>query len=325
MKRTISFVLILAVVVLSRPVAAEAQQEAKVHRVGVLSELSHNPVTEHRWRSALRGRGYVEGENLVLIFRWAEERFGALPRLAAELVDLKVDLILTSSTPTAAAAKKVTTTIPIITQSADPVGAGLVSSLARPGQNVTGVFLPLVEMGAKRLQLLREVVSDLDSVAIVWNPANRTASDQAKKAEAAAETLGVAVHSIELVMQLNLEAAFAAMNAKRVRGLIVMQDPVTLRAAPRLAELAARYRLASSHAYREFVDAGGLMSYGVSLPALFEATGRYADKVLKGASPADLPMEQPNKYELVINLKAAKALGLTIPPALLLRADQVIE
>ena len=329
-----AFVSTVALGLLAAPVAAEGQPAGKVYRIGILSELAQTTtvtsgpravLTEDAWRIPFRQRGYIEGQNAVFEFRHAGERFERLPALVEELVRLKVDIIMTNSTPPAVAAKRVTTTIPIITISADPIGAGLVATLARPSGNVTGVFVPLSELGAKRLQLLREIVPDLDSVAVLWNPLNQTAHVQLRHAESAAKTMGIATHALEMRGQEDLDRVFKAIIAKRARGLIVIQDPVTLRAAAPIAELAARHRLPGSYAYREFADAGGLMSYGFSLPGLFEAAVGYADKVLRGARPADLPMEQPVRHEFVINIETANALGLTIPQSLLLRANQVIE
>ena len=331
--RLIGLAVILTLSVILAPLAAEGQQAGKVYRIGILSELTQTAtvvgepravLAEDAWRTPFRQRGYVEGQNTVFEFRYAGERFERLPALAEELVRLKVD-IMTNSTPPAGAAKRVTTTIPIITMSADPIGAGLVASLARPSGNVTGVFVPLSDLGAKLLQLLRETLPNLDNVAILWNPLNQTALVQLRHVESAAKTMGVVTHAIEIRGQADLDRVSTAIIAKRIRGLIVMQDPVTLRAAPHIAELAAKHRLPGSHAYREFTDAGGLMSYGLNLRGLFEAAVEYADKVLRGARPADLPMEQPTRYEFVINLKTAKALGLKIPESVLVRADQVIE
>jgi putative ABC transport system substrate-binding protein len=302
---------------------AEAQSTKRAHRIGILSDVSP-PRTEQRWLGFFRERGYVKGQNAIFEFRSAEERFERLPALADELVRLKVDIIMTVSTPPAVAAKRVTQTIPIITVSADPVGAGLVASLARPGGNVTGIFLPLVELGAKRLQLLRDAVPELDSVAVVWNPLNEPARGQLRAVANAAQAMGIAARPIELRDQADLDRVFQAISAARVRGLIVVQDPMTLRAAARIGRLAAKHRLPSSHAYREFPHAGGLMSYGPSNDGLWAAAVDYADKILRGTPPGDLPMEQPTRYELVINLKTARALGLQIPRSLLLRADQVI-
>lgn len=304
---------------------ASAQQAERLHRIGVLTELTHDPSFEQRVRTAFRQHGYVEGRTAAFEFRWASERFETLSALAEELVRLKVDIIMTGSTPPAVAARRATSQIPIITVSADPVGAGLATSLARPGGNVTGLFLPLPELAAKRLQLLREVVPELDIVAIVWNPLNRTAESQFKAAEAAAKAMGVATKSVEMRQQGDVDTVFRTIAATPARGFVVMQDPVTLGAAAAIARLASKYRLPGSHVYRDFVDAGGLMSYGVNLIGTFEASAAYAHRVLSGARPADLPMEQPSRMEFAINVKTAKALGLTMPSPLLLRADHVIE
>jgi putative ABC transport system substrate-binding protein len=326
--RTVSASLLVA------PLAAEAQQTGKVHRIGILSELAPTAVGsggpralfgESEWRSAFRQRGYVEGQNTVFEFRNAGEQFERLPAMVDELVRVKVDIIMTASTPPAVAAKRATTTIPIITISADPIGAGLIASLARPGGNVTGLFVPWSDLSAKGLQLLREALPDLDSVAILWNPLNQTAHLQSKHVESAAKTMGVVTHRIEMRGQENLDRVSKAIIATRVRGLIVVLDLVTIRAASTIAELAAKHRLPGFHAYREFADAGGLMSYGFTGPGIIDSAVGYADKVLRGARPADLPMEQPMRNEFVINLKTAKALGLKIPHSVLARASHVIE
>jgi ABC-type uncharacterized transport system substrate-binding protein len=302
----------------------EGQQPRKLWRIGVLSELSQSDALEGYWRNALKHRGYVEGENAILTFRFASG-VEALPALATALVQWKPDVILTGSTPPAVAAKRATATVPIITISAEPVRAGLAASLAHPGGNVTGVFVPLEELGTKRLQLLREVVPDLPSVAILWNPGNQAAKLQLESVQAAARTLHIATYAVELRSQGEIDAAFTVVLSRGPRALVVIQDPVTRRASGRIAEMTATHRLPASHAYREFADLGGLMSYGANLVELFNAAAVYADRVLKGAKPEALPMEQPTRFEFVINLKTARALNLTIPPSLLLRADQVIE
>jgi putative ABC transport system substrate-binding protein len=267
----------------------------------------------------------VEGQNATFVFRAAEERFDLLPKLASELVQEKVDVILTHSTPPAVVAKRVTTTIPIVTISSDPVGAGLIRSLASPGGNVTGVFLPLTELAAKRLQLLKEAVPSLSSVGVLWNPNNPPARLQAEAIEAAARSLGIKSHLVEARNHTELKGAFEILAARRLGGLVVMQDPIMFAASRDLANLCIQNRLPASHAYRDFVDAGGLMSYGFTMTGLFEAAAGYADKILKGANPRDLPMEQPTRFELVINLRTAKALRLEIPESLLIRADEVLR
>ena len=327
-------VFVLSMVVCASLVTANAQPARKMYRIGVLSELAPTITAaggprplfgEDTWRTAFRHRGYVEGQNTHFEFRHAGERFEALPALADELVHAKVDIILTATTPSAVAAKRATATIPIITISADPIGANLVISLARPGANVTGLFVPWSDLSAKGLQLLREAVPDLDKVAILWNPLNQTAHVGSRSVESAAKTMGVTTHRIEMRGHEDLDQISKAIITTRVRGLIVVLDLVTVRAAPSIAQLAAKHRLPGFHAYREFADAGGLMSYGFTEPGIAAAAVEYADKVLRGTRPADLPMEQPMRNEFVINLKTAKTLGLKISPSLLARASHVIE
>ena len=297
----------------------------KVHRVGVLSDTARREATESRWRNALRQPGYVEGENLALVFAWADERFERYPGLVAELIRSNVEIILTISTPAAMAAKQVTTTIPIVTMSAEPVAAGLVASLARPGGNVTGVFVQHADMAAKRLQLLKEIVPGLDSVAIVSNPGNSGTVAQENRAKAAARELGITAHTFALRTRADVEPVMAEIVAKRAPGLVVMQDPIVCAAVGKLAALAAKHRLPAAYPYTEFADAGGLISYGLSLSGMFEMAADFADKLLKGAKPSELPMRQPAKTEMVINLRTAKAMGITIPQGVLNRADEVIQ
>ena len=317
-------IVILTAALIVVPGAARAQSDTKVYRIGILTELRVEDLRGY-WQQTLRERGYIEGKNAIFEVRAAAEKFDLLPKLATELVQSKVDIILTGSTPAAVAAKQVTSTIPIVTLSADPIGAGLVRSLAQPGGNVTGVYVPLVDMAAKRLQLLKEAVPGLTSVAILWNPRNSAAELQAKTTEAAARLLRLTPFLVEVTSQSDLDGALQLLYAKRPSGLIVMQDPVMLAGAKRLAEFAIKNQLPAFHPYRVFAEAGGLMSYGVNLRSLLDAGAVYADKILKGAQPADLPMEQPSRYEFVINLKTAKNLGITIPESILLRADEVIR
>jgi putative ABC transport system substrate-binding protein len=314
----------LAASLAAAPSPGQAQSETKLYRIGILTELR---VEDHikYWQDALRERGYIEGKNAIFEARGAAEKFDLLPKLAIELVQSNVDIILTASTPPAVAAKQVTSTIPIVTLSADPVGAGLVSSVAQPGGNVTGVYVPLVDMAAKRMQLLKEAVPGLTSVAILWNPRNSVAQLQAKVTETAAHSLRLTTFSVEVPSQSDLDGALQLLHAKHPSGFIVMQDPLMLLTAKRLAEFAIKNQLPAFHPYREFAEAGGLMSYGVSLKGLLELAAIYADKILKGAKPADLPMEQPSRYDFVINLRTAKSLGITIPESILLRADKVIR
>jgi putative ABC transport system substrate-binding protein len=318
-------IVILAATLVIVPGAVRAQAEAKVYRIGILTEVRVEDLPQRYWQDALRERGYIDRKNAIFEIRAAAEKFDLLPNLAAELVQSKVDIILTSSTPPAVAAKQVTSMIPIVTLSSDPVGAGLVKSLAHPGGNVTGVYVPMVEMAAKRLQLLKEAVPGLTSVAILWNPRNSTARLQMKASEAAAHSLRLTTFSVEVGSQSDLDAALQRLHARHADGFIVMQDPVMWVAAKKLAEFSLKNQLPGFHPSRVFADEGGLMSYGVSLNGLWDAGAIYADKILKGAKPADLPMEQPSRYEFVINLKTAKNLGITIPESILLRADEVIR
>ena len=319
-----AIVILFASAFTATPFAAGAQSAKQVYRIGILTELAVTNFDE-QWRNALRKRGYIEGENVLFEVRAASEKYDLLPKLATDLVESKVDVILTASTPTAVAAKQATTTIPIVTMSADPLGAKLVSSLARPGGNVTRVLVPLADLAPKRLQLLKEAVPGLASVAVLWNPQNQAARLQASATEAAARDLGIRTIPVELPNQDELNSALHLIAVKRPHGLIVVQDLVTFMARQKLAEFAIQHRLPASHAFREFVVAGGLMSYGNSAVGLFDSAAVYVDKILKGAKPADLPMEQPTRFEFVINLKTAKVLGLNIPQSILLRADEVIR
>ena len=318
--RVVAFALFIISLI---PLAAESQDVGRVYRIGVLTELSQKNV--ETWRTVLARRGYVEGEKATFTFRAAEGNFDLLPKLARELVEQEVDIILTLSTPPALAAKHATTTIPIVTISADPVGTGLIESLARPGGNVTGLFLPLADLAAKRLQLLKDAVPDLSSVAVLWNPNNPPARLQLEATEAAARSLGIKSYAVEVRSPNDLKPALQKISARHPGGLVIMQDPIMLALSRQLAEFSIQNRLPASHAYRQFVDAGGLMSYGFSIPGLWDAGAGYADKILKGARPETLPMEQPTRVEVVINLSAAKALHLKIPESILLRADEVIR
>ena len=324
-----SFIGAMAGGLLAAPRAAGAQPAGKVHRIGYLSSSSstaHLPLSE-AFRQALRELGWVEGQNIVIEYRFAEGRFDRLPDLAAELVRLKVDIIVATPTPTAVAAKNATATIPIVGISLiDPVGLGLIESLGRPGGNVTGVSYSVgVETIGKGLELLKEIVPKVRRVAILSNPGNPSYALAIKDVKGAARSLGVQLQLLEARGPTEFDGAFAAMAKERVGALLVVGDSMFNLHRTRLADLAARSRLPAAYGLRENVEAGGLMSYGPSLPDLFRRAATYVDKILKGAKPADLPVEQPTKFELVINLKTAKALGLTIPPSLLGRADEIIQ
>jgi ABC-type uncharacterized transport system substrate-binding protein len=316
---------------LAAPLAAEAQPAGKVHRIGFLGSGSAtgDPRTREAFREGLREFGWVEGQNLVIEYRFAEGQSDRLPDLATELVRLKVDVIAAGPTPPVLAAKKATGTIPIVGMSlTDPVGLGLVASLARPGGNVTGVTYSVgTETFGKGLELLKEAVPKVRHVAVLSNPASPSQSLAIASLKSAARALGLELLLLEARGPTQLDGAFAAMAKDGVEALFVVTDPTYLLpgAAARLADLAAKSRLPSMHAQRAAVESGGLMSYGPSIVAIYRRGAVYVDKILKGAKPADLPIEQPTKFELVINLKTAKALGLTIPPAVLARADEVIQ
>jgi ABC-type uncharacterized transport system substrate-binding protein len=316
---------------LAAPLAAEAQPAGKVHRIGFLGSGSAtgDPRTREAFREGLREFGWVEGQNLVIEYRFAEGQSDRLPDLATELVRLKVDVIAAGPTPPVLAAKKATGTIPIVGMSlTDPVGLGLVASLARPGGNVTGVTYSVgTETFGKGLELLKEAVPKVRHVAVLSNPASPSQSLAIASLKSAARSLGLELLLLEARGPTQLDGAFAAMAKDGVEALFVVTDPTYLLpgAAARLADLAAKSRLPSMHAQRAAVESGGLMSYGPSIVAIYRRGAVYVDKILKGAKPADLPIEQPTKFELVINLKTAKALGLTIPPSLLARADEVIQ
>ena len=316
---------------LAAPLAAEAQPAGKVFRIGILSNI---PLTDPRgaplWGAfieGLRELGYVEGQNTTIADRSSEGKYERLPDLAADLVRLKVDVIVVPAPQNAVAAMQATRTIPIVMASAgDPVESGLVDSLARPGGNVTGTTGNVgPEILGKRLELLKEAVPKVFRVALLWNPANPSSASYLGETKAAARSLGVQLQMLEARGPEELEGVFAAMTRERADALFVMPDGMFLLHRTRIAGLAAKQRLPTMFGGRDHVDAGGLMSYAASLREGFRRAATYVDKILKGAKPGDLPLERPTKFELVINLKTAKTLGLTIPQSLLMRADQVIE
>jgi putative tryptophan/tyrosine transport system substrate-binding protein len=316
---------------LAAPVAVEAQQAAKIARIGWLSgSVAANPHLREAFLQGLRDLGYVEGRNVVIEYRSAEGKVERLPALAAELVALKVDVIVTGGgTHAPLAAKQATRTLPIVFAGAgDPVGSGLVTSLARPGGNVTGLSLLTSELVGKCLEQLKQAVPGVTRVAVLWHPGalgERTEKDMLKGAEVAGRELGVRLQFVEARGRADFDRAFSDMTRARAGALTVWASVMFTNERRRLVDLAAKNRLPAVYPLREFVDAGGLMAYGPNLADLFRRPATYVDKILKGAKPADLPVEQPTIIELVINLKTAKALGLTIPPSVLLRADQVIE
>jgi putative ABC transport system substrate-binding protein len=315
-------------VLLAAPFSVEAQQAAKVARIGYLTNhVTSSPHLPEAFRQGLRDLGYVEGRNVVIEYRDAEGKLERLPALAAELVALKVDVIVASAYPGTLAAKNATNTIPIIMVAvADPVRMGLIASLVRPGGNITGLtLLAGTEIVGKHLELLKEAVPNLSRVAVLWNPANPMHVLRLREVEVAGRSLRVQLQILKAQGPEEFDSAFAAMTRERAGALYVVGDPMLSRHRRRLAELAAKSRLPAVYELKDHAEAGGLMAYGPSLLDMYRRAATYVDKILKGAKPADLPVEQPTKFELVINLKTAKALGLTIPPSLLRRADEVIQ
>jgi putative tryptophan/tyrosine transport system substrate-binding protein len=307
--------------------AVEAQQAgAKIPRIGVLQPGSPPEPLLEALREGLRDLGYSEGRNLILEVRWAQGSGERISELAAELVALRVDLIATLSTPAALAARRATSTIPIVfTGVGDPVGSGVVPSLARPEGNATGVSTLATELSAKRLEILREIVPRISRLAMLWNDTNPSMVLRAREAELAATKLGVTIQSLGVHNLTDFDLAFRAIETERSAGLLTLVDPFTRQHRKRIVDFAAQRRLPAIYESREFVDAGGLLCYGPSLTALQRRAASYVDKILRGAKPADLPVEQPTKFELIINLRTAQTLGLTIPQTLLLRADQLIQ
>jgi putative ABC transport system substrate-binding protein len=315
--------------ILAAPLAADAQQAEKVPRIGFLSATSPSdrPPLLDAFRQRLRELGWVEGKNIVIDYRYAEGQVDRLPDLAAELVRLKVDLLVSWGTQGVTAAKSATATIPIVMIAVrDPIGIGLIASLARPGGNVTGVSGSAgLEWVAKQLELLKQTVPKIRRVAILSNPTNAYHQLAIRELDVAARSLGVQLQLLEARGPNEFDGAFAAMAKESVGALLVLSDAMLNSHATRLADLAARGRLPAVYGVRESVEAGGLMSYGPSFLDSFRRAATYVDKILKGAKPGDLPVEQPTKFELVINLKTAKSLGLTIPQSVLVRVDEVIQ
>ena len=318
--------LVSAGALLAAPLAG-AQPAGKGPRIAYLSASSAAKATLDTFRQGLRDLGYVEGRNIVIEYRWADGQFDRLPALAAELVGLRVNVIVAANTPAALAAKNATSTIPIIlVTSGDPVGSGLVASLARPGGNVTGLSLmPTLAISGKQLELLKEAFPTITHVAVLANPANPPTAGLLTEIERAALSLGLRLRILQVRDSKEFGDAFATIKNERVPALLVIADPLVSNNRDRIVAFAATNRLPAVYPYRVFVDAGGLMSYGADIPDLHRRAATYVDRILKGARPAELPIELPAKFELVVNLKTAKALGLTIPQSLLLRADRVIE
>jgi ABC-type uncharacterized transport system substrate-binding protein len=319
--------ILFAGALLALAVTIEAQQPKKVPRIGYLSSTSPSAGSSRieAFRQGLRDLGYIEGQNLIIEYRYAEGKLDRLPELAAELVRLKVDAIFVTSTSAVQAAKKATTKVPIVSVSGDPVGLGLVASLARPGGNVTGLANFTSELAGKRLELLKEVVPSVSRVAVLWNPVASSSALRMRETEAAAHSLGIKLQPVAVREANDFERAFSALKRERVDALFPLRSPFISIHVKRIVELAAKNRVPGMYDASEFPEAGGLMSYGTMLPDLDRRAAVYVGKILKGAKPADLPVEQPTKFEFIINLKAAKQIGLTIPQKVLARADKVIK
>jgi len=324
--RSIGLAVALVLEVFSTPLAADAQQAVKVYRIGYLSLRSGPNEYTDAFLQGLREHGYVVGQNIAIEYRWAAGRRDQLRDLAAELVRLKVDIIVASATPVIQAAKDATRTIPIVMAAApDPIATGLVASLARPGGNITGLSLLSTELAGKWLQLIKELVPGATRVAVLAQGPGLGTQLLFREMQAAARVVGVQLQQLEVGSPDEFDSAFAAMKREGAGALIVQASPLSVAHPKVIAELAAKHRLAAMYGVRVFVDEGGLVSYGPSLLEMFRRAATYVDRILKGAKPADLPVEQPTKFELVINLKTAKALGLTIPQSVLIRADEVIQ
>jgi putative tryptophan/tyrosine transport system substrate-binding protein len=325
---TIGLIVVLALSILAAPLNAEAQPAGKVYRIGVLERTSMalNAANLAAFRQGMRELGYVEGQNLVIEYRYTEGRDDRSADLATELIRLDVDLILTRGTPATLAVKDATGTIPVVmAASGDPLGTGLVASLARPGGNVTGLSAFVRDLQAKRVELLREMVPGIARVVGLFNMSNPALPLEWKEVEMAARSLGIQPQLLDVRTAEDLGRAFDAAITQRADALVVGIDGLTQANRRPIVDLAAQHRLPAIYAGREFVDAGGLISYGVSYPDLYYRAASFVNKIFKGTKPADLPVEQPVRFELVINLKTALALGLTIPPSLLFQADEVIK
>jgi len=306
--------------------AVRAQKQA-IPVIGFLHFASPGPFALYvvEFRQGLSETGHVEGENLGIEFRWAEGRYDRLPALVADLVDRKVDVIVAAGPPAARAAKSATSTIPIVFGSGDPVREGLVESLARPGGNLTGVSVLTVELMAKRLELLSELVPQAKVIALLVNPNNPDTEPMIRDVQEAARTKGVQLPILNAGSESEIDAAFASLVQLQAGGLVVGTDPFFASQHEQLLALAARHAIPATYDFRDFAAAGGLISYGTSLTGTYRQLGIYAGRILSGAKPTELPVQQPTTFELVVNLKTAKALGLTVPPSILARADEVIE
>jgi putative ABC transport system substrate-binding protein len=325
---TVGYIVALTLSLLAVPLTVEAQPAAKVHRIGLLipgSAAAFAPRIE-TFQHGLRDLGYVEGRNITFASRFADGQADRLPALAAELVRLPVDVLVTDGEAAIRAAQHTTTTIPIVMAiSGDPVGAGFVASLARPEGNITGLSFMQPEVSGKRLEFLREAMPTLSRIAVLWNAAVSASTFAFNETQTAAHALGLQLQSLAVRGPDEFDQVFAAMTREHADALVVISDPLFFGHRRQLAELTVRHRLPAMFHLREYAEAGGLMAYGANIQGMYRRAASYVDKILKGAKPGDLPVEQPMKFELVLNLKTAQALGITIPPSLLLLADEVIQ
>ena len=322
------FITLLSGIVAAWSLAARAQQPAKIPRIGFLGNSTATMEANliGPLRDGLRELGYEEGRNVIIEFRWADGKYDQFPALVAELLAAKVDVIITAGTPATLAIKKATSTVPLVFIAVgDPVGTGVVPNLGRPGGNITGLSSIAPDLEGKRLELLREVVPKLSHVAFFLNPANAFHTASMRQARVAAQSLGIKLQPMEVNKSEQLDGAFASIVKEKPDALLILADRVFLHNRKRMMEFAIQQRLPSVNAYRELVEAGGLISYGPSYEDMHRRAAVYVDKILKGTKPADLPIEQPTKFTLLINLKTAKTLGLTVPPTLVARADELIE
>jgi putative ABC transport system substrate-binding protein len=314
--------------VLAAPLAAEAQPAGKIPHIGFLSTTSLSIISARieALRQGLRELGYVEGRTIVIEWRSAEGKADLIPALAVELVRLKVDIIVAAGATDTRAAKEATTTIPIVmTQDSDPIGTGFVASLARPEGNITGLSTLAPEISGKRLELLKEIIPKLSRVAVLGSSARLGNAQALREVELAAGAFKVQVRHLDVLGEKDIETAFRAATKGRAEAVLVLQSPIFFSHRKQIVDLAGKSRLPTIYPQTEYMEAGGLMYYGANTPDLFRRAATYVDKILKGARPGDLPVEQPTKFELVINLKTAKILGLTIPPSVLARADEIIQ
>ncbi|MBI2959909.1 MAG: ABC transporter substrate-binding protein [Betaproteobacteria bacterium] len=326
--KALGFTLTVALVILLWPLVTGAQRTGQPHRIGFLGNstaaLEANLVGP--FRDGLRDLGYAEGRDILIDFRWAEGKYERFPALIGELLALKVEVIVTAGTPATLAVKKATTSTPLVMIAVgDPVGTGIVPSLNRPGGNITGLTSISAELDAKRLELLREVVPGISHIAVLWNSASPLQVLGERRTQVAAEALRIKVLSLGVRNQEGLEKVFADIVRERPGALLVLADRLFLHHRKRIMDFAAQHRLVGVHAYRELVEAGGLMSFGPSYAAMHKRAAYFVDRILKGAKPGDLPVERPASFELVVNMKAAKALGLTIPQSVLLRTTEIIQ